>query len=182
MVIIERFGHGGDVWTAAEAFGRSSGEFVDFSANINPLGPPPSVMARLREELAGIIHYPDPGHRRMKEALSRRLQVGCEQLLIGNGAAECMALAILAHAPRTVGVVAPCFSEYEALSRQFGADVVRVIGQASRDYRAEWPELERLSRMPIWSSSASRTIRPAPYTSAGCWRKRGGWRSGTERC
>ncbi|WII36641.1 threonine-phosphate decarboxylase CobD [Paenibacillus thiaminolyticus] len=144
MVTIERFGHGGDVWTAAEAFGRSSGEFVDFSANINPLGPPPSVMARLAEELAGIIHYPDPGHRRMKEALSRRLQVGSEQLLIGNGAAECMALAILAHAPRAVGVVAPCFSEYEALSRQFGADVVRVIGQASRDYLADWPDLERL--------------------------------------
>jgi hypothetical protein len=36
------------------AFERAS--FWILAANINPLGPLPSVMARLKEELAGIIH------------------------------------------------------------------------------------------------------------------------------
>ena len=38
--LIEVYGHGGDVETAAAAFGRGASAFLDYSANINPLGPP----------------------------------------------------------------------------------------------------------------------------------------------
>nr|WP_157259652.1 threonine-phosphate decarboxylase CobD [Paenibacillus sp. OSY-SE] len=144
MSMIERFGHGGDVWTAADTFGVSSEAFLDFSANINPLGPPPVVAERLQQALEGIVHYPDPGHRKMKAALSARLQVPQERIGIGNGAAECMALLLLAFQPRVVGVIAPCFSEYEALSRQFGADVVTVVGQEEAGFQATEEQLYQL--------------------------------------
>lgn len=39
--MLEKYGHGGDLLTAAELYGENSGGFLDFSANINPLGPPP---------------------------------------------------------------------------------------------------------------------------------------------
>ena len=35
--MLERYGHGGDLWTAEEAFGRPKEQFLDFSSNMNPL-------------------------------------------------------------------------------------------------------------------------------------------------
>lgn len=144
MSSIEQFGHGGDVWTAADAFGVSSEAFLDFSANINPLGPPPVVAERLQQAVESIVNYPDPGHRKMKAALSAKLQVTEERIVIGNGAAECMALLLLAFQPRTVGVIAPCFSEYETLSRQFGADVITAVGQEEEGFVASEEQLHQL--------------------------------------
>lgn len=37
--MLEKYGHGGDLLTAAELYGVGDGLFLDFSANINPLGP-----------------------------------------------------------------------------------------------------------------------------------------------
>ncbi|UUZ80882.1 hypothetical protein LJK88_39910 [Paenibacillus sp. P26] len=37
--MLEQYGHGGDLRTAAEAFGGSPERFLDFSSNMNPLGP-----------------------------------------------------------------------------------------------------------------------------------------------
>ena len=54
------FGHGGDVKTAAEAYGFDPKEIIDFSANINPLGPPAGLLAYLAEQLETVTSYPDP--------------------------------------------------------------------------------------------------------------------------
>ncbi|WP_180956635.1 hypothetical protein [Bacillus canaveralius] len=66
MAWIEKYGHGGDLLTAKLLFGRESKQLLDFSANINPLGPPPRVMERLRDQLDTIVHYPDPRQRLLK--------------------------------------------------------------------------------------------------------------------
>lgn len=126
---IEVFGHGGDVETAASRFGREAANFLDFSANINPLGPPRGVLEAIQQGLQSVIRYPDPGHRGFKALLSERLGVRQEQISVGNGAAESMALILLGLAPRKVGTVEPGFSEYRALARQFGAEVVHTEGR-----------------------------------------------------
>lgn len=141
MDMIEVFGHGGDMETAAAVFGRRATDFVDFSANINPLGPPPEVREALRSGLRAVIRYPDPGHRTLKSLLSRSLQLAPEWIGIGNGAAECMALVLLALAPARVGIVEPCFSEYAELAAKFGAEVSRVYGRASQQWRADKAEM-----------------------------------------
>ncbi len=130
--------------TAAERFGIQPSDLLDFSANINPLGPPESVCALLRQSLSSIVHYPDPAHRSFRKALARRLQVPETWVLPGNGAAECMALAILAIQPKKVGVILPCFSEYGTLARQFGAEVAACRGDELREFKPEREELRRL--------------------------------------
>ncbi len=142
---IEQYGHGGDVWTAAKAFGGQAEAFLDYSANINPLGPPSCVQQALQQSWERMLQYPDPGHRKMKGYLAERLGVEPEYLLIGNGAAECMALALLYLKPTTVGVIAPCFSEYEALSKQFDAKVIAIRGSKELDYQAPAEELLKLA-------------------------------------
>lgn len=134
--MLEKYGHGGDLLTAAELYGAGNGAFLDFSANINPLGPPPGVLELLRDAAAAITAYPDPGHRRLKALLAGELGVSADWITVGNGAAESMALLLLAVAPRRVGIVEPCFSEYRQLSEQFGAEVLSVQGTGEQEYRA----------------------------------------------
>lgn len=144
--MIERFGHGGDLETATATFGVRREQWVDFSANINPLGPPQQVWSRIQQEWEQIVHYPDPDHRQFRQLLAASLAVSEEQLCIGNGAAECMALALLAFSPQRVGVVYPCFSEYISLSRQFGAEVIGIYGEAEQHFRASTEALKSLIR------------------------------------
>lgn len=144
--MIERFGHGGDLETAQAAFGVDRAAFIDYSANINPLGPPPHVLARVQQELQDVVHYPDPDHRRFRALLAEALRVDSSMICIGNGAAECMALALLAMAPRRVGVIYPCFSEYAELSRKFGAEVVGIYGQEEQGFRAGIDDITDLMR------------------------------------
>ncbi|HZG17271.1 MAG TPA: threonine-phosphate decarboxylase CobD [Candidatus Bathyarchaeia archaeon] len=144
MTGIERYGHGGDLVTAAELFERAPHEMIDFSANINPLGPPVRLLETLQSALSGIVHYPDPAHRSFRKALAAKLQLGADWLLPCNGAAECMSLAILALQPAKVGVVYPCFSEYAQLASQFCAEVVAIYGKEEHGYQAEMEQMHRL--------------------------------------
>ncbi|MBR2567006.1 MAG: threonine-phosphate decarboxylase [Paenibacillus sp.] len=141
---IEVFGHGGDVETAASRFGGNAAEFLDYSANINPLGPPKEVLEALQQGLQSVLRYPDPAHRGFKLLLSERLGVTPEQISVGNGAAESMALILLALAPRKVGTVEPGFSEYRALARQFGAKVLHTEGREELNWQAQPEDIEQL--------------------------------------
>lgn len=144
MGVLETFGHGGDLLTAAQRFDLAPDDFLDYSANINPLGMPESVKQMLLAAIADVTRYPDPGHRLFRQALAARLAVPEEWLLPTNGAAEAMALAILGLAPQTVGVVYPCFSEYAQLAQQFGAQVSGCYGAEENGYKPDRDSLYRL--------------------------------------
>ncbi|NRD79192.1 threonine-phosphate decarboxylase [Bacillus sp. BRMEA1] len=144
MRLIEKYGHGGDLLTAHQVFNKASGEFLDFSANINPLGPPAKVLDLLKERLETIVHYPDPAHRVLKQKLSERNRVSDDQILIGNGAAECISLILLGLQPKTVGLIYPCFSEYEQLSVAFGAKINSCYGKLELDFKPDISELNLL--------------------------------------
>ncbi|QJD82139.1 threonine-phosphate decarboxylase CobD [Cohnella herbarum] len=138
---LEPFGHGGDLVTASSRFGIPSSEWLDYSANINPLGPPVQVMGALSNGFRSIVNYPDPAHRELKRLLSDKLGVATDHLIIGNGAAENMALALLGLDIRSVGVVAPCFSEYAQLAEHFGAEVFTVVGKEENGFQADPDDL-----------------------------------------
>ncbi|USG64542.1 threonine-phosphate decarboxylase CobD [Brevibacillus ruminantium] len=144
MSLLERYGHGGDLRTAEERFGLAGDAFLDYSANINPLGPPAKVLEAMSQSLSAVIRYPDPAHRSFKAALAEQLRIPESFLLPANGAAEAMALAILALGPQRVGVVTPCFSEYAQLSGQFGAQVIECRGLEEHDFKPDMEELYQL--------------------------------------
>ena len=85
--MLERYVHGRDLESAAKAYGKEEIEFLDFSANINPLGPPQHVLKQLEGALSSIIRYPDPGHRQFKHILGQKLRVEEDNICVGNGAA-----------------------------------------------------------------------------------------------
>jgi len=116
--------HGGDVLAAARRWGLNPAEILDFSANINPAGPPPGVLARVQEALAGIRHYPEPYARTLREVIAKRHGVAPENVLVANGASEAIYLLARLSAGRRVAVPAPGFAEYARAAAAVGAKVV----------------------------------------------------------
>jgi histidinol-phosphate aminotransferase len=116
--------HGGVSLAELNDLGLTREEVIDFSVNINPLGPPPGVAAALSR--VDIAAYPDPESREIREVVSRLTGVAPGQIVIGNGSTELIHL--LAHAYLRKGsralILAPTFTEYEAAARRAGAGVV----------------------------------------------------------
>lgn len=105
--------HGGDLVSAQELY---QGEILDFSVNLNPLGPPPEVAAAVAG--ADLRQYPDPACRVLRRAVGQMDGVDPARVFCGNGAAEVIFRLALALQPKEALLTAPTFSEYEeALSR-----------------------------------------------------------------
>lgn len=90
---------------------------VDFSANINPLGPPPILKERWGQLFANITDYPDPKGYELRKKLAEREAIEENQILLGNGGAELISLIGRVLARKRVMIVQPAFSEYEVACR-----------------------------------------------------------------
>lgn len=116
---------------------------LDFSSNVNPLGPPPAAR---RISPASLAAYPDPNSQRLKSDLGKYLGVSQRRIVAGGGASEliyrfCRAF-VLEGMP--VLIPAPTFGEYEAACRLSGA---RIIRHATMDAARDMDEL--LSSVPV---------------------------------
>ncbi len=104
--------HGGNIYELSARAGCSPDDILDFSASINPIGPPPGL-ARI---LSGCFHrlasYPDIHNELLTEAISKFHGIGPEYIAIGNGSTE-----LIYWLPHALGiskalVVLPTFGEY----------------------------------------------------------------------
>ncbi len=113
--------HGGDIYThKTTADGRA---FVDFSANINPLGLPAGVKEALKRAVKQCVNYPDPFCRELRQALAVFLKTKEEYLFFGNGASDVLFRLALALQPRRALLLAPTFADYEKALRTAGCRI-----------------------------------------------------------
>ncbi|GAM12201.1 threonine-phosphate decarboxylase CobD [Mesobacillus selenatarsenatis] len=98
-------------------------ERVDFSANINPLGPPPIVKENWGSLFKVITEYPDPGGTVLKKKMAEQEGLQESQILLGNGGAEIISLLGRMLSGKKVVIVQPAFSEYEEACRVNGCQV-----------------------------------------------------------
>ena len=127
---MEKFEHGGNIYEKAPA----GGKWLDFSANINPLGLAPEVKQVIAENIEGIVHYPDPKARKLKAALSGHYRIPEDQLLLGNGAAELFYLLVHMVRPKRVALPVPSFGEYQRTAEAVGAEICFVPLQAEAEF------------------------------------------------
>ncbi len=97
--------HGGDIYSHETS--------IDFSANINPLGPSEYVIEAMTNCLYRVGHYPDVACRQLKAAISKGEQIPIEFITCGNGAADIIYSLVLAIKPRKALLITPSFAEYE---------------------------------------------------------------------
>jgi len=119
----ETGGHGGDVERVARDMGVPASKILDFSSNVNPLGPPPGLLNHLRAYLNQLNRYPEPQAREFRAVLAKTLGISVSRLLPGNGANDLLHLLFLWHRPRRVLLPAPSFSEYRRAAQLAGAEI-----------------------------------------------------------
>jgi threonine-phosphate decarboxylase len=115
--------HGGDVYAWARQARVDPAEIVDFSASINPLGPPASARKGFQKSYTDISRYPDPYGEELKQALAKRHEMKPAEILIGNGSTQLIYLLCLALRPRKALVMGPAFSEHANALMLAGAKV-----------------------------------------------------------
>lgn len=118
--------HGGNLAWAAALAGCSPDAILDFSASINPLGPPESALLAIQAHLVDLKVYPDPNYENLRASLSQIHDVPPELILPGNGSAE-----LLTWAGRdlslfeTTYLVTPAFGDYIRTLNTFSANFVK---------------------------------------------------------
>lgn len=133
--------HGGNIYKIAREYGFKESEIKDFSANINPLGIPSSLINAIRDNIKLIENYPDPEYRDLIDSLSEHLNISKEYIIPGNGATELIFLALSVLNPSTAMVLAPTFGEYERALNKVGVDVSYHNLNVDRGFKVDVDEL-----------------------------------------
>jgi threonine-phosphate decarboxylase len=133
--------HGGNVYEVASELGCAPEQILDFSASINPLGPPPDLLGELSAYFSRIQHYPDIRNSALLERLAEHHGLAPDRITVGNGSTELIYLL-----PRALGigkaiVVLPTFSEYRKAFELAGTDIRKVVTTAENDFQ---PTVEQL--------------------------------------
>jgi len=130
---MEKFQHGGQIY---DKFGKPI-NFLDFSANINPLGLSEKILQTLQENFCGIVNYPDSNATELKSALSRKYKISAENLILLNGAAEFFYLYCNVFRPKKILIPVPSFSEYERAAKSSGAEVEFFFTRAEKNFKID---------------------------------------------
>lgn len=104
--------HGGNLRMLAQTTGMMERDLLDFSANVNPLGPPEWLRPSISSQISSLRHYPDPECACLLETIAKHYSVDLDEVIAGNGSSE-----ILYLIPRLFGksaiIPVPSYADYK---------------------------------------------------------------------
>lgn len=143
--------HGGNIRSMASVLGCAPEEILDFSANINPLGPPAWLRPVVARALSQTAHYPEPRAEALCRIAAARMGLTPENVVAGNGSSE-----LLYALPRVCAAMGleravlpvPCYGDYQRAIEAAGLSCQTLPLRAQTDFAMDWPGLEALLKKP----------------------------------
>ncbi|MBI4024021.1 MAG: cobyric acid synthase [Verrucomicrobia bacterium] len=135
-------GHGGNLRRLAIASGKAEREVLDFSANLNPLGPPEWLRPMISSRVSDLRHYPDPDCSALVEAAAVRYGIRPDEVIAGNGSSEILGLIPTASEKRRAIIPAPAYSDYERSAKLAGLEVATLVCAERDCFRLDVGALE----------------------------------------
>jgi threonine-phosphate decarboxylase len=132
--------HGGQPQMAFHRLGLTPRSVIDFSVNVNPLGPPQEFLdlwPALRDEAS---HYPTPEGEGVRQFYGERFGLAEENVLPANGSAELIYLVPRVLKLKRAAVMAPSFHDYERALRLGGAETVFIPLLPGDSFKPPAPE------------------------------------------
>lgn len=139
---MKMFKHGGNILCLAREAGLAASKILDFSANINPLGPPEWFRSLISAKLSGVAHYPDPDCTALTRAFCSRWSVSPDEVLFGNGSTEILYLIPRAFGKTQAVVAAPAYADYSLACKLAGVCVKKFILQEDEGFVLDIATLE----------------------------------------
>lgn len=143
--------HGGNVRAMARLLGCAPEEILDFSANINPLGPPAWLRPVVARALSGAAHYPEPRADGLRQAAAERLGIGLDNVVAGNGSSEL--LYALPRVCRSMGIrravlPVPCYGDYRRACEAAGLGCENLTLGPETGFGMDWDGVAQLLAEP----------------------------------
>lgn len=133
--------HGGNVWKLARDTGLSVADLCDFSANINPLGPPSWLRSLVARRLDEVRHYPDPESAELVEAIATRFHLAPAEILVGNGSTELLRTLVQVLDARRALIPIPAYSDYRVAAELANLPVVTLVLREADGFVLDWNAL-----------------------------------------
>ncbi len=138
--------HGGNTRELAEQAGCPHRQILDFSASINPFGPPEWITRRLRRVLEETAHYPDSECKELVLAAAKKMQVASEEVVFGNGSSELLwTIPKLLSVKRAI-IPSPAYVDYFRAAQLAKLSVEPLILDERQNFRLDLNRLENLLR------------------------------------
>jgi threonine-phosphate decarboxylase len=135
--------HGGRVYEASRRWGIDPDQVIDFSANINPLGPPQGVLAAVESSLSLVNLRVYPDAHDFVSALADRHRLMPDEIVVGSGTASLMFAVLPAVLPKSVLVLEPSFGEYSRACIAVNGEVTRWLLSAEDAFTPNFASLVR---------------------------------------
>ena len=127
---LQKFEHGGNVHSLSAEIGS---EILDFSANINPLGPPAWLRSMVNRDLHLISHYPDPSCEELVGTIAERYGVDRQMIVPANGTTELLYLLPALIETGKILVPVPCYVDYLKVFHIHGFDIQALSPESEED-------------------------------------------------
>jgi adenosylcobyric acid synthase len=131
---MENFEHGGNIHKVLRRSANGHHRIVDFSANINPLGPPEWFRPLISSQLENLIHYPDPENRELIKAIAGHQGIAEDQVVVGNGTTELLYLITRILPAKRAVIPVPSYIDYVRAARLAGLVVTTFAMPEAKDF------------------------------------------------
>ena len=133
--------HGGQLREVVERYGVPVSELIDFSANINPDGPPPAVLQSLRDSLedtSTLTAYPDLEELALKSSIGEYANVPPRTIAVSNGFVPLLQAALHSLHIRHCLLPVPAFVEYRRSLTQANVRITPIRLSQESNFRYEF--------------------------------------------
>jgi len=125
MEKINQHRHGGSPQSVMSRLGIPQRHVIDFSVNLNPLGPPEIIKEKWAELIGSINQYPSVEGEGIANFYRNRFGFDSRNFIAGNGSTELIYLVPRVLRPKRTVVITPSYNDYERASLLAGAKVRR---------------------------------------------------------
>ena len=148
---INRPVHGSIKPSELRSLGLNPAEVLDFSASINPLGPPLALQSELQK--VDLTTYPDPECLKLREAIGQHLDIDPSLIFVGNGSTEIIHLIArlyLGHepgGPESVFILTPTYDEYRGASELMRSKIISLDCEPNPPFSWDWDTVFKTIRI-----------------------------------
>ncbi len=143
---MENFEHGGNIHKALRQLANGHRRILDFSANINPLGPPEWFRPLISSHLESLVHYPDPENRELIKAIADHQGIAEDQVVVGNGTTELLYLITRVLPAKRAVIPVPSYIDYVRAARLGGLAVTTFAMTEANDFTLDCQALHAILR------------------------------------
>ena len=129
--------HGGNIYEAAKRFGIDEEDIIDFSSNVNPLGPPSAAKRAVKRSVSFLERYPDPEMHDLRKAIARYFGIKPGQVNCGNGSNGLIHLIPRVFRPKKVLIPVPTYMEYAGAVVDAGGKVISLPLKEREGFRVD---------------------------------------------